>query len=268
MIDNGTKQYIQGEISKAQKNALYSTKNVASHTHNGIDAPKLPLQSTEAGVSSIIAGTNVTISPSGGRGDVTVNASTTSGVTSLTAGTGIGVSASTGAVTVSNTGVTSIVAGSNITISGGTGAVTINSTGSGGTTYIASSGVSSWTLNTSGTLIIPHGIGVVPEYIRIMAHATTGGSGDIISNCSGVYSNNTTSGTFQGCSWNTVIPGSSAFAGIDSSHIIYVAFDNTPTGQLATLGSLTTTDFSLTFAPFNSGVPGNVYFTWEASATY
>lgn len=57
------------------------------------------------GVSQITAGTGVTISPSGGTGNVTINAS-------------IG-------------GVSSIVAGTGITISpvGGTGAVTINSSG-------------------------------------------------------------------------------------------------------------------------------------------
>ena len=63
-------------------------------------------------VSQIVAGTNITISPSGGTGVVTINAS---------GGTG---------------GVTQIIAGTNITISpaGGTGAVTINSSGGGGGT--------------------------------------------------------------------------------------------------------------------------------------
>ena len=48
------------------------------------------------------------------------------GVTSLTAGTGISVSASTGAVTITNTGVTSAVAGTGVTVSGATGAVTFS----------------------------------------------------------------------------------------------------------------------------------------------
>jgi hypothetical protein len=62
------------------------------------------------GVSQILAGTNVTVSPVGGTGVVTINA---------TGGGG---------------GVSQIIAGSNITISpaGGTGAVTINSTPAGG----------------------------------------------------------------------------------------------------------------------------------------
>jgi hypothetical protein len=109
------------------------------------------------GVSQIVAGANVTISPSGGTGTVTINATgagggavssvsasgagiaaspttgavvlTNTGVTSLVQGTGIAVSSSTGNVTVANTGVTSIVQGTGITVSGSTGAVTISSTG-------------------------------------------------------------------------------------------------------------------------------------------
>jgi hypothetical protein len=65
--------------------------------------------SSVGGVTQIVAGTNVTVSPAGGTGIVTVN-STASG------------------------GVTQIIAGTNVTISpaGGTGAVTVNSSGSGG----------------------------------------------------------------------------------------------------------------------------------------
>jgi hypothetical protein len=48
------------------------------------------------------------------------------GVTSLTAGTGISLSGSTGAVTVTNSGVTSAVAGTGVTVSGATGAVTFS----------------------------------------------------------------------------------------------------------------------------------------------
>lgn len=50
------------------------------------------------------------------------------GVTSISAGTGISVSGSTGAVTVTNAGVTQLVAGTNITLSAGTGTVTIDAT--------------------------------------------------------------------------------------------------------------------------------------------
>lgn len=51
------------------------------------------------------------------------------GVSTLTAGTGISVSSPTGAVTVTNTGVTSISAGTGISVSSSTGGVTITNTG-------------------------------------------------------------------------------------------------------------------------------------------
>ena len=54
---------------------------------------------------------------------------TNTGVTSLTAGTAISVSASTGGITVTNTGVTSATAGSGISISASTGGVTFTNTG-------------------------------------------------------------------------------------------------------------------------------------------
>ena len=54
------------------------------------------------------------------------------GVTSVSAGTGISVSGSTGAVSIGNTGVTSISAGSGITVSGSTGSITISASGSSG----------------------------------------------------------------------------------------------------------------------------------------
>ena len=69
-----------------------------------------PLPCATNGVTQIVAGTNVTLSPSGGTGVVTVNASGGSG------------------------GVTQIIAGSNVTISpsGGTGAVTVSAAGGSG----------------------------------------------------------------------------------------------------------------------------------------
>ena len=67
-----------------------------------IDDIKAYINSGEggAGVSSIVAGTNVTISPSGGTGAVTIN-SASGAVSSIVAGQGITTSSSTGNVTVS-----------------------------------------------------------------------------------------------------------------------------------------------------------------------
>jgi hypothetical protein len=79
---------------------------------------------TNTGVTSAVAGTGIGVS--GGTGAVTF---TNSGVTSNVAGTGISVSGSTGAVTITNSGVTSAVAGTGIGVSGGTGAVTFTNSG-------------------------------------------------------------------------------------------------------------------------------------------
>jgi len=93
---------------------------------------------TGSGVTSITAGSGITISQS--TGNVTI---TGSGVTSITAGSGITISQSTGNVIITGSGVTSITAGSGITISQSTGNVTINaSPGSGVVTSItAGSGI-------------------------------------------------------------------------------------------------------------------------------
>ena len=97
-----------------------------------------------AGVSSLTAGTGVSVSAS--TGAVTV---ANTGVTSAVAGTGIGVSGATGAVTFTNSGVTSIVAGSGITVSGATGAVTVNA---------SAGGINSQVFTSSGTFTIPSGV--------------------------------------------------------------------------------------------------------------
>jgi hypothetical protein len=71
--------------------------------------------------------TNITVDA---QGRITsASNGTAGGVTSLTAGTGISVSASTGAVTITNSGVTSLTAGSGITLSASTGSITISSSG-------------------------------------------------------------------------------------------------------------------------------------------
>ena len=44
MTDSEIQSYVQQQIAASQKSALYSTKNAASHTHNGIDSPILPNQ--------------------------------------------------------------------------------------------------------------------------------------------------------------------------------------------------------------------------------
>ena len=101
-----------------------------------------------AGVSSLTAGTGISVSAS--TGAVTV---TNSGVTSAVAGTGISVSGATGAVTFTNSGVTSLTAGTGISLSGSTGAVTITSSSA----YVGPS-AQVYTTAGSSTFTIPTGI--------------------------------------------------------------------------------------------------------------
>ena len=71
-----------------------------------------------------------------GGGAVSLGSSitlTNAGVTSAVAGTAISVSGATGAVTITNSGVTSAVAGTGVSVSGATGAVTFSIGQSGGT---------------------------------------------------------------------------------------------------------------------------------------
>jgi hypothetical protein len=75
---------------------------------------------TNAGVTSNVAGTGISVS--GSTGAVTI---TNTGVTAASAGSGISVSSSTGSVTFANTGVLSNLAGTHITVSSSTGNVTI-----------------------------------------------------------------------------------------------------------------------------------------------
>ena len=123
--DTGTVTNTMLAGSIANNKLTNSSVTVTGGTGLGVSGSPVSLGGTvtlsNTGVTSIVAGTNITVS--GATGAVTINAATT-GVTSATAGTGIGVSGSTGAVTFSNTGVTSAVAGTGITVSTSTGAVT------------------------------------------------------------------------------------------------------------------------------------------------
>lgn len=87
-----------------------------------------------APVTSLVAGSRITLSPSNGLGDVTITAAAAP-VTQITAGTNVTVSGGgLGNVTVNaaNPPVTQLTAGTNITVSGGgLGNVTVTAAGSG-----------------------------------------------------------------------------------------------------------------------------------------
>lgn len=88
--------------------------------------------STSSGVSKLVAGNNITLSPTTGIGEVTISASGGGGggaVNSVSgSGSGISVSPTTGSVVVQNTGVTSLSAGKGISVSPTTGAATVSFT--------------------------------------------------------------------------------------------------------------------------------------------
>lgn len=127
--------------------------------------------SATPGVTQILAGTGIIISPSGGTGTVTISAES-SGVTSVTTlGAGISASPNTGGVVLENTGVTSLVAGDNVSVSGSTGAVTVSATGNSfavGTGTIADTGSLSFTTTPQNhDTVVTHGLGTTPKLITI-----------------------------------------------------------------------------------------------------
>jgi len=117
---------------------------------------------------TVTAGTGMS-----GGGSVSLGGSVTltnAGVTSVSAGTGITVSASTGSITVTNGGVTSNIAGTGITVSASTGASTIGLAAAttsalggvqpDGTTITVSAGVISSVQSTVTTVTTPSAITV------------------------------------------------------------------------------------------------------------
>jgi hypothetical protein len=96
----------------------------ASPTFSGANFSAIPNGALTNSAVTVTAGSGMS-----GGGSVSLGGSVTltnAGVTSAVAGTGITVSGATGAVTITNSGVTSAVAGTGVTVSGATGAVTFS----------------------------------------------------------------------------------------------------------------------------------------------
>jgi len=125
----------QGQINNASTFAI-AQGQFTSIAFDGMNYWAEPISA--AGVTQIIAGTNITISPAGGTGAVTVNA-TSSGVTQIVAGSGISVSpvGGTGVVTVTASGGGSYSLGGSLT----TGNVTLGSGAGSGATVNSVSGL-------------------------------------------------------------------------------------------------------------------------------
>jgi len=106
-----------------------ATQTLTNKTINGSDNTISNIANASLTNSSVTvtAGTGLS-----GGGSVSLGSSVTltnAGVTSNVAGTGISVSGATGAVTITNTGVTSLTAGTGISVSASSGAVTVTNTG-------------------------------------------------------------------------------------------------------------------------------------------
>lgn len=279
-MDSETKQYVDSAIKSSQKDARYGTSNASYHTHNGLDSPKLAPQALTSGVSQIIAGTNVTVSPAGGTGAVTVNAALSSAVSSVTgSGAGINVSPTTGAVVVSNTGVTSLVAGTNITLSGATGAVTVNASSGGAGSATGTDTLTGATPPVSVTHTITHGLGVIPAFIsaevpEFNAPVPSGSGTNFDSENGWLYLNG--SGVVVGGFTSTYHittggAGTRALTQASSgpSNIASVGNTSGGTGTASvTINNITTTTFDIVYVT-SAGVPSSYSFptiSWLAVA--
>ena len=126
------------QLNEAELFSLYCDQEIIDGVRNGTIAPEDP------GVMEIIAGSNVVIDPTDGKGSVTISSvQVDPGVTKIKAGENVEITPSggTGEVTIKaiqpdpvDPGVTKIIAGDNIQISpsDGTGTVTITGQAGGG----------------------------------------------------------------------------------------------------------------------------------------
>lgn len=259
-MDSEIKQYIDGAIKSSQKDARYGTSNASYHTHNGIDSPKLAAESVPTGVSRVIAGTNVTVSPVGGTGAVTVNASLSSAVSSVTgSGSGILVTPTTGAVVVSNTGVVQLVQGSNITLSGTTGTITISASGGGSIATLSGTDSLSGTTPTTTTHTITHGFGKRPTTITLsvptIVAAAPAGTGTTGQEPQGWFTLDTNGNSIAGMyvSYTHVFGGGGTFTlsggGLLTNSITGTQTTSGGTGTaVITLNNITTTTFDIVYA--------------------
>ena len=113
-------------VTRAQENTTAKNWKVGDYVGNYLTAGTAA-NFGQNGVTQIVAGTNVTISPTSGKGAVTINA--TGGVNELLAGAGISVSSATGNVTVGNTGILGVAAGSGMNVSVSAGVATLTNSG-------------------------------------------------------------------------------------------------------------------------------------------
>jgi hypothetical protein len=184
---------------------------------------------TNAGVTSNVAGTGISVS--GATGAVTI---TNTGVTAASAGSGISLSSSTGSVTITNTGVLSTVAGTHITVSAGTGNVTI--------------GTDATSANTVSTIVARDSSGNFSAG-TITANITGNVSGNAGTVTNGVYTTDT------GTVTNTMLAGSIANSKLANSSVTVTAGTGLSGGGAVSLGgSVTLTNAGVTSIVAGTGI--------------
>jgi len=129
---NPATTYVQNDIVSYQ-GSLFVSLQTPNYNHNPSTATSFwAVQGGGGGVSKITAGTGISITPTGGIGNVTINA-TGSGVSAISAGNaGISIGGTDSFPTILNEGVLSLAAGSGISLTGATGNITVSATGGGG----------------------------------------------------------------------------------------------------------------------------------------
>ncbi len=255
-MDDQTIQNLTDRVTKLEQQSF--GPNPVTHPLTIANLKNYIATTSGTSVTQLIAGSNITLNPTNGKGIVTVTSTAgTTGVSSISTGAGINASSSTGAVTLTNVGVTSLTQSSGITITGGTtGDLTIAANAA--VSAIPTAGTASQsTSDTNATQTIVHSLGTTPAYIRAVGVFAGGSS-----------SSGTTVGTYNGttnrCVYNYILPGSGSTLSAPGNTFMQIE-DLSSNGQNCT-ATVDGTNIYLGWTKIAGGLSGNIVFLWEAYA--
>ena len=240
-----------------------------------------------SGVSQLVAGTNISLSPAGGTGIVTINSTASSGVSSVSGGTAISVSPTTGAVVVNNTGVTAIAVSSGITTTGATGSITLSNSGVlsvagsgagisantvGGNVTIQNTGVTKFTVTSGTGLSISGSTGFVnlsltPSFVSL-ATTNLNMAGYSISNVATIYGG-TVGYLTIGLQYFTTINFGTNLQLNSGNNILLLAYSGNLDLESATNTTIATTSYTLTSpsTTLQTGTGTSLVLTNDANLT-